>query len=85
MWYNEEDGTEHVNEPYEIGKVYPDNAMALFLINNDCFEKPTDELDVEMIPGTVTEQCFDIVTLTDDGRVVITKIGAGEGSVFSYN
>ncbi len=85
MWYNDEDGTEHINEPYENGKAYPDNAMALFLINNDCFEKPADELDCEMIAGTVTEQTFDIVTLTDDRKVIITKIGAGEGSTFSYN
>lgn len=85
IWYNDEDGTEHVNEPYEAGKQYPDNAMFLFLVNNDCFEKPADDLDCVMIPGTATENTFDIVTITDDGKVVITKIGAGEGGIFSYN
>ena len=85
IWYNDEDGTEHVNEPYEAGKQYPDNAMFLFLVNNDCFEKPADELDCEMIPGTATENTFDIVTIKDDGKIVITKIGAGEGGTFSYN
>lgn len=85
VWYNDEDGTEHINEPYEPGKKYPDNAMLNILINNDCYEKPADEIDVEMIPGTVTENTFDIVTLTEDGKIVITKIGAGEDAVYSYN
>ena len=30
-----------------------------------------------MTAGTITEQCFDIVTIVDDG-IVITRIGAGE-------
>lgn len=30
-----------------------------------------------MTKGTVTEQCFDVVTITEDNRVVFTRFGAG--------
>ncbi len=36
-----------------------------------------------MTEGTVTEQCFDVITLKDDS-VVCTRIGAGEDRVFNY-
>ncbi|MBQ8207570.1 MAG: hypothetical protein IJZ89_02420, partial [Clostridia bacterium] len=81
----DEEGVQHVNEPYESGKKYPEDAMFNILINNDCYEKPADEIDVEMIPDTVTENTFDIVTLTEDGKIVITKIGAGDDVTYSYN
>ena len=85
IWYTDENGTERINETYEPGKKYPDDAMFNILINNDCYEKPADEIDVEMIPDTVTENTFDIVTLTEDGKIAITKIGAGEDATYSYN
>ena len=85
IWYTDEEGVQHVNEPYESGKKYPEDAMFNILINNDCYEKPADEIDVEMIPDTVTENTFDIVTLTEDGKIVITKIGAGDDVTYSYN
>lgn len=38
----------------------------------------------EMTPNTVTEQCFDVVTI-EDNKVTFTRIGAGEDRVFTYS
>lgn len=39
--------------------------------------------------NTLTEYCFDIITITDDGRIVCTRVGdganGGEGRSFDYN
>ena len=38
----------------------------------------------EMTPNTITEQCFDIVTI-EKYKVTFTRIGAGNDRIFNYN
>ena len=37
----------------------------------------------DMTPGTITEQCFDVITLTEDG-VACTRFGAGEDRFLEF-
>ncbi len=54
-------------------------VLSIFTLT-DCVQQVTDVLE----RGTDGENAFDIVTITDDGRIVCTRIGAGESREFIY-
>lgn len=51
--------------------------------NYDMSKYPATSVQATMTEGTVTEQCFDVVTINDD-TVTCTRFGAGEDRVFNY-
>ena len=51
--------------------------------NYDMSQYPATSVQATMTNDTVTEQCFDIVTITED-NVVCTRIGAGNDRVYAY-
>lgn len=44
----------------------------------DAYQNTDSQSSAPMALGTITEQCFDVVTLTDDHRIVCTRFGAGD-------
>ena len=51
--------------------------------NYDMSQYPATSVQATMTEGTVTEQCFDVVTISDDA-VTCTRFGAGEDRIFKY-
>ena len=37
-----------------------------------------------MTVGTITEQCFDVVTIANDGHIYMTRIGSGSDRVIAF-
>ena len=80
-----------VGDKYQSNVLYKENDSvandAVFYIglNNDCTETYADvPNDVVMTAGTSSENCISIITVTNDGNIVLTRIGAGNDRVFSY-
>ena len=42
------------------------------------------EKTYKMQKGTITEQCFDVVTILPNGNIKLTRIGAGENREVLY-
>lgn len=77
------------NLPYEKYSDLSDDAVFYIGINNDNYSDVPDgsesaERDPVMTKGTDTENCFSIITITDDGEIVLTRIGAGVDRRFTY-
>ena len=51
---------------------------------SDRATKYPNSMSPEMTVDTITEQSFDIVTITEDGRIVCTRVGAGESRTFVF-
>lgn len=59
-----------------------ENSIPLFVLNQDnAKEKMSDHEPDTQVPveGTITEQCFTIFTITEDNKLVVTRIGANSG------
>lgn len=70
------DGTVNTIEP---GADVDDHSVLSVITNTDNAKR--DELNKGVRPittGTTDEVCFDVMTLTDDGRLVMTRIGYGD-------
>ncbi len=50
----------------------------------DYSKLPYGEKFAPMTEGTITDQCFDIVTLGADGKTYFTRVGVGESRTFEY-
>ena len=64
---------------------YFDGGVLGILTCTDAAGYQTFKNDPPMTKGTTTGNLFDIVTITTDGRLVCTRIGAGEDRIFNYN
>ena len=73
--YFDENGR-YVSKPYE-GEVLSDTGIVVNVTQSDAFGCTYYERCYKMTADTNTEQCFDIVTICDDGNVRLTRIGAG--------
>ena len=88
--YGTEDGVYKANQLYTPGvEATADDAIFWIGLNNDCLEElQSYEKDptavTEMVRGTDTENCFNVITITEDGNVVVTRFGAGEDREFVY-
>lgn len=67
---------EYVSKPYE-GEAVSDTGIVVNVTQSDAFGCTYYEQCYKMTADTNTEQCFDIVTLCDDGSIKLTRIGAG--------
>ncbi len=88
------DGT-YKSEVYTDSLTIGDDGVLVIMTQTDAIKGQVTEAEAKdtdnnypawsstMTSDTATEQCFDIVTLTDD-NVVCTRIGAGEDRVFKY-
>ncbi len=72
--YNDEG--KFVSIPYNGEAVSP-TGLVVNVTQTDAYRCFRPQNGVEMVPGTVTEQCFDIVTVCPDGGVKLTRIGSG--------
>ena len=66
-----------VSVPYDGGSVSP-TGLVVNITQTDAYRCFKSDENRSMIEGTVTEQCFDIVTILPDGRVKLTRIGSGD-------
>lgn len=77
------DGEYYMSVAYdEVKDNLSDNAILCLMFNQDnAREKNVEgESNVQTpVIGTVSEQCFTILTITDDNTVVATRIGANSG------
>ncbi len=77
------DGQYYTSNAYDdIEDNLSENAVQLFLLNQDNYNESNnaDEPNAQtMVKGTITEQSFTIFTITENGTVVLTKIGANSG------
>ena len=69
----------------EGDEVYFDGGVLGILTCTDAAGYQTFKNEPPMAKGTTTGNIFDIVTITTDGRLVCTRIGAGENRIFNYN
>ena len=69
----------------EGDEAYFDGGVLGILTCTDAAGYQTFKDEISMTKGTTTGNVFDIVTITNDGRLVCTRIGAGENRVFNYN
>ena len=84
------DGT-YKSEDYTDGLTIGDDGIlcimtqtdAIRSANYDMSKYPATSVQATMTEGTVTEQCFDVVTIADDA-VTCTRFGAGEDRIFKY-
>ncbi|MBR6602625.1 MAG: leucine-rich repeat protein, partial [Clostridia bacterium] len=74
-------GTYGTNVAYSDSMTLSDDAILSICCNRDAMWSPGE---IEMTGGTETEQSFSVITLTDDGRIVLTRFGAGESKTFIY-
>ena len=51
---------------------------------SDRATKYPNSMSPEMTVDTITEQSFDIVTITDGGQIICTRVGAGESRTFTF-
>lgn len=63
----------------------PAGGVLMILTSTDAIGYQTFKNEPPMESNTTSANCFDIVTITTDGRVVCTRIGAGENREFIYN
>ena len=63
----------------------PAGGVLMILTSTDAIGYQTFKNEPPMESNTTSANCFDIVTITTDGRVVCTRIGAGENRAFIYN
>ena len=63
----------------------PADGVLMILTSTDAIGYQTFKNEPPMAANTTSANCFDIVTITTDGRVVCTRIGAGENREFIYN
>ncbi len=82
------DGEYYMSVAYDdVADNLSDNAILCLMFNQDnAREKNASDNGVAVEPnvqtpviGTVTEQCFTILTITDDNTLVATRIGANSG------
>ncbi len=85
VWYTDESGAYNTNVEYRSGDALPGDAIFYIGLNNDCLDKAANDTAPKMTRGDETENSFTIVTVADDGDIYLTRIGAGEDRVFSYN
>lgn len=72
-----EDG-EMISVEYDEDLAKEKGAVMFVMTQRDTYVIcPSKGSSWEMKPDTISEQCFDIVTLTDDNYAVFTRIGAG--------
>ena len=69
----------------EGDEAYFDGGVLGILTCTDAAGYQTFKNEPPMAKGTTTGNIFDIVTITTDGRLVCTRIGAGENRIFNYN
>lgn len=79
----------YVSEPIGQNQVFTDDAIMTIVTQTDAYNaskypgQPYESKVHEMTLGTITEQCFDIVTIGDG--VTFTRIGAGNDRHFNYS
>ena len=69
----------------EGDEAYFDGGVLGILTTTDAVGYQTFKNIPPMTRGTTTGNAFDIVTITTDGRLVCTRIGAGENRIYNYN
>ena len=77
-----ENGAYIYNSDYNTTSADSADSLPLFVLNQDnAREKMSDAEPDTQVPvvGTITEQCFTIFTITEDNKIVITRIGANSG------
>ncbi|MBR6603589.1 MAG: hypothetical protein IKK94_06205 [Clostridia bacterium] len=71
------------NQPFNGDTVITEDAVFYIGLNNDCLGAESNE--PETVRGTITENCFYIITITDDGNVAVTGFGNGETRTYNYS
>lgn len=66
-----------VSTPYE-GQPLSPSGLVVNVTQTDAYRCFRSDENRWMLDGTVTEQCFDIVTVLPDGKVKLTRIGSGD-------
>ncbi len=69
-----------VSKPY-MGGILPETAIVVNSVQTDAWwgvSRKFPEKSCPMVVGTRSEQCFDVVTICEDGEVRFTRIGAGQ-------
>ncbi len=66
-----------VSTPYG-GEKLSDTAVVVNVVQTDSHGCSHYEKCFNMVPGTRSEQCLDIVTICPDGNIRMTRIGAGK-------
>ncbi len=79
------EGVYENNVPYASGVTVPEDGIFLIDLNNDCLEPlQSGETYPIMERDTLSENCFNVITITDEGDIVVTRFGAGEDRYFDY-
>lgn len=74
-----------VSSPYVPGKELPETAVVVNVVQTDGMGSCNYlEKTYKMQKGTITEQCFDVVTVLPNGNIKLTRIGAGENREVLY-
>ncbi len=74
------------NVPYAANDNVASDAVFYIGLNNDSLQPvdPGIENDLVMTAGTNSENCISIITVTESGEIVLTRIGAGHDRSFIY-
>ncbi|MBQ8207918.1 MAG: leucine-rich repeat protein [Clostridia bacterium] len=79
------EGVYENNVPYTVGDEVSDDAIFWIGLNNDCLEPlQSGETYPIMERDTLTENCFNVITITPEGDIVVTRFGAGDDRYFDY-
>lgn len=74
--------------PYPTDLTLDPDSVVVYSQNCDAFRRTgysgTGVNPTPMTEGTVTEQCFTVVTFTINGDIAFTRFGAGDGLVVDY-
>lgn len=74
-----------VSTPYTPGEELPETAVVVNVVQTDGLGSCNYyEKTYKMYRDTNTEQCFDVVTICNDGNIKLTRIGAGENRAVFY-
>jgi len=74
-----------VHSPYIPSEELPETAIVVNSVQTDSLGSCNYlENTYKMYKNTITEQCFDVVTICPDGNFKFTRIGAGENREVKY-
>ncbi len=85
VYGTDSDGAYINNAPYSMGDIVPADGIFLIDLNNDCLEPlQSGETYPIMERDTLTENCFNVITITPEGDIVVTRFGAGDDRYLDY-
>lgn len=89
VYGTDSEGNYQSNQLYTEGDDTAEDAIFWIGLNNDCLEdlqqyEKDPTLVTEMQKGTDTENCFNVITVTPEGEIIVTRFGAGVDRKFIY-